>query len=207
MIKENTSYVLIDLRNPKAAEAGFIKDAVSITAKELSGAKDRFPAIKTAPIIIVDSAQASNEVFNTVRGWGYSNTSVLNGGMGAWKGELMKGPLGAKIEYVKRLKPGEIAGDEFKNIVAGKSSSTLILDVREGVTESTIAGALAIPRNELENRVGELPRDKKIIIHCNTGILAKMAYDILKEKGFTDVRYLNAIIQVAKDGSYEINEK
>ena len=29
----------------------------------------------------------------------------------------------------------------------------------------------------------------------------------LKEKGYSNVRYLNAVIQVAKDGSYEITEK
>lgn len=207
MIKENTSYVLIDLRAPGLAEAGFIRGAVSIPAGELAGAKDRFPAIKTAPIILADSAQASDEAFNIVRSWGYPNTSVLRGGTGAWKGELVKGKPGAKIEYVKRPKPGEIAIDEFKAIVAGKPKNAVVLDVREGGTEGVIAGAIAVPRNELANRLSELPKDKEIVIHCNTGILAKMAYDLLKEKGFTNVRYLNAIIQVAKNGSFEINEK
>ena len=207
MIKENTSYVLIDLRAPGLAETGFIKGAVSIPAGELAGAKDRFPAIKTAPIILADAAQASNEAFNIVRSWGYSNTSVLRGGTGAWKGELVKGKPGTRVEYVKRLKPGEIAIDEFKTIVAGKPNNAVVLDVREGVTEGVIAGAIAVPRNELANRLGELPKDKEIVIHCNTGILAKMAYDTLKEKGFANVRYLNAIIQVAKNGSFEINEK
>lgn len=207
MIKENTAYVLIDLRDTKVAEAGSIKGAVSIPAKELANAKDRFPAIKTAPIIIVDSAQASIEAFNMVRGWGYPNTAVLRDGMGAWKGELVKGPLGERIEYVKKLKPGEITIEEFKSIVSKKPAGTVILDVREGGTEGTIQGAIAIPSNELANRLRELPKDKEIVIHCNTGILARMAYDLLKENGFISIRYLNAVIQVAKDGSFEINEK
>lgn len=207
MLKENTPYVLIDLRDPKVAEAGFIKGAVAIPAKNLSEARDRLPAIKTAPIILVDSAQASNEAFSIVSGWGYPNTSVLRDGMSAWKGELSKGQLGTKIEYVKRLKPGEIGIDEFKAIIAKKPGNILILDVREGGSEGTLPGAIAIPRNELTNRLGELAKDKEIVIHCNTGILAKMAYDLLKESGYTNVRYLNAIIQVAANGAFEINEK
>lgn len=207
MIKENTSYVLIDLRDPEVAGAGFIKGAVSIPARELAGARDRFPAIKTAPVILVDTAQADAGAFSTVRGWGYPNTTVLRDGMGSWKAELAKGIPGSKIEYAKRLKPGEITIDEFKSILAKKPAGAVILDVREGGTDGVLPGAIQIPQTEIATRLSELPRDKEIVIHCNTGILARMAYDTLKENGFSNVRYLNAVIQVAKDGSFEINEK
>lgn len=201
MIKEDTAYVLIDLRGP--AKAGYIKGAVPVA--DLAAAKDSFPADKNAPIILVNDAQASEDAFKTVRGWGYPNTSVLRGGMSAWKGEL--GPASAKIEYVKKLKPGEIAIAEFKSIAKDHPVGVIILDVREGGTEGQLQGAVAIPRIEIEKRFSELPKDQDIVIHCNTGILAKIAYNTLKEKGYERVRYLNAVIQVAKDGTYEINEK
>lgn len=207
MIKEDTAHVLIDLRDRKTAAEGFIKGAVSIPAVELAAGKDRFPTDKTAPIILINETQASDEAFATVRGWGYVNTSVLRGGMSAWKGELQKGQLASKIDYVKKLKPGEIAIAEFKSIVLQRPASSIILDVREGTTEGRLPGSLSIPRNELESRGTELSKDREIIIHCNTGILAKMAYNELKERGYKNIRYLNAVIQIAKDGSYETTEK
>ena len=207
MIKEDTAYVLIDLRDPKTAAGGFIKGAVSIPVGELAAAKDRFPTDKAAPVILVNETQASNETFATVRGWGYANTSVLRGGMSAWKGELLKGQLASKIDFVKKLKPGEISISEFKTIVQNRPANIVILDVREGATEGRLLGAVAIANNELEARIIELPKDKEIAIYCNTGILAKMAYNELKEKGYKNIRYLNAVVQVAKDGSYEITEK
>jgi rhodanese-related sulfurtransferase len=52
----------------------------------------------------------------------------------------------------------------------------------------------------------QLPKDKEIVIHCNTGILASMAQKGLQGKGYTS-RYLDAVVQVSADGSYEITEK
>jgi len=207
MIKEGTAHVLIDLRDPEKAAGGFIKGSVSIPASELSKAKDRFPANKTAPIILVDEAQASDEAFGMVRSWGYVNTSVLRGGISSWKSDLVKGPPGSKIEYVKRLKPGEIAIDEFRAMALKRPADTIIMDVREGAVEGRLPDALSLPNNELEARLGEVPKDKAIVIHCNTGILARMAYNDLSEKGYKNIRYLNAVLLVAKDGSFEITEK
>ncbi len=32
--------------------------------------------------------------------------------------------------------------------------------------------------------MGELPKDKRIVAHCSTGVRAEMAYHKLKEKGY-----------------------
>jgi len=115
-IKGGDNFVLIDLRDAAVAEKGFIPGALGIPAKDLAAWKDRFPENKKAPIVLYDAAQASPDAFKTVRGWGYVNATVLRGGIGSWKGELKTGalPAPAKIEYVKKLKPGEITIDEFK---------------------------------------------------------------------------------------------
>jgi rhodanese-related sulfurtransferase len=69
-----------------------------------------------------------------------------------------------------------------------------------------LPGAVNIPLDDLEARVAELPRDKELIIHCNTGIMAGMAQGKLEKQGYK-TKILNAIVQVDADGSYEINEK
>ena len=208
-IKGGEAFVLVDVRDADAAEKGFIPGAIGIPAKDLASWKDRFPENKKAPIILYDAAQASPEAFKTVRGWGYANTTVLRQGIGLWKGELKTGPLAApaKIEYAKKLKPGEITAEEFKKIADSRPEGTLILDVREQPVDGILVGALPIPQSQLEARFAEVPREKSIAIHCNTGILAKLAYDQLVAKGYDKVRYLNAVVVIGAHGTYEVSEK
>lgn len=208
-IKGGESFVLVDLRAADAAEKGFIPGAIGIPAKELAEWKDRFPENKKAPIVLYDATQPSPDAFKIVRGWGYVNTTVLREGIGAWKGELKTGPLAApaKIEYVKKLKPGEITSEEFKKIADTRPEGTLIVDVREQPVDSLLIGALQIPQSQFEARFSEIPKEKSIVIHCNTGILAKIAYDLLVAKGYDKVRWLNAVVLIGVNGAYEITEK
>jgi rhodanese-related sulfurtransferase len=208
-MKAGEALVLVDLRDAATAEKGFIPGAIGIPQKDLAAWKDRFPENKKAPIILYDAAQASRDAFKSVRGWGYVNTTVLRDGIASWKGELKSGPLAApaKIEYVKKLKPGEITIEEFKKIVDTRPEGTLIVDVREQPVESVFVGALQLPQSQFEARSSEIPKEKSIVIHCNTGILAKIVYDSLIAKGYDKVRWLNAVVLIGANGAYEITEK
>src|SRR5512139_2089663 len=208
-MKGGEPFVLVDLRDPESAAKGFIPGAIGIPAKDLAAWKDRFPENKKAPVVLYDAAQASPEAFKTVRGWGYANTAVLMGGIGSWKGEVKTGALAApaKIEYVKKLKPGEITIDEFKKIADTRPADALILDVREQPVDGILVGALPIAESQFAARFAEVPKEKNIVIHCNTGILAKKAYDLLAAKGYDKVRWLNAVIVIGPNGAYEVAEK
>ena len=206
MIHEGDAYVLVDLRSKKAATAGHVKGAVSIPEAELAAAKDKFPKKKSAPIILYNDDQASAETFALVRGWGYKNTTVLKGGAKAWDGKFFPGDPGSKIVYVKKLKAGQISAAEFKKVASEKPQNMLILDVRDAGMEGQIPGSLNIPQSQLADRLAEVPKDKEIIVHCNTGVLASMSIKTLKDNGY-QVRYLDAVVQVSPDGSFEISDK
>ena len=206
MIHEEASYVLVDLRSKEAATAGHIKGAVSIPAAELAAAKDAFPKDKSAPVILYNDGQASAEAAKLVSSWGYKDTTVLNGGAKAWDGRFFPGDPGSKIVYVKKLKPGEITIDEFKQIATDRPANIIILDVRDAGMEGHIPGDLDIPQAQLDARLGEVPKDKEIIVHCNTGILASMAFNTLKENGY-NVRYVDAVVQISSDGTLEVSPK
>jgi sulfur-carrier protein adenylyltransferase/sulfurtransferase len=64
-----------------------------------------------------------------------------------------------------------------------------LLDVRQPDEWETchIAGALLIPLGELADRVDELPRDRRLIVHCKAGGRSARAVAYLMEQGFTDV--------------------
>ena len=205
MIHEDSSYVLIDLRSKEASTAGHIKGAVSIPEADLAAAKDKFPKDKSAPVILYSDDQASAGAFASVRGWGYKNTTILNGGAKAWDGKFFPGDPGSKIVYVKKLKPGEITINDFKQVAADKPADKVILDVRDSGV-ATIPGAVNIPQAELADRLAELPKDKEIIIHCNTGIMANMALKTLQDNGYK-ARYVDAVVQVSDDGSFDVSSK
>ncbi len=88
-----------------------------------------------------------------------------------------------------------------------RPANALILDVREKPVDSMLLGALAIPYGELAARFAEVPKEKETVIHCNTGLLAKQAYDLLKAKGYDKVRWLDAVVVIGSGGVYEIAEK
>ena len=95
--------------------------------------------------------------------------------------------------------------DEFAKLARNTPADVLILDVRnpDEANAGMIKGAMLIPDEELAARMAEVPKGKRIVTHCLTGIRAEMAYHKLKEAGY-NVSFLNADIDVAKDGSFKI---
>lgn len=65
----------------------------------------------------------------------------------------------------------------------------LLLDVREPHEHAIarIIGAKLIPLGELQSRLDELPRDRKIVVHCKSGSRSARAVSLLLENGFDDV--------------------
>ena len=79
----------------------------------------------------------------------------------------------------------------------------LILDVRnqDEANAGMIKGAKLIPDEDLLARMGEIPKDKRIVTHCATGVRAEMAYHKLKDKGYK-VNFVKADLAIKKDGSF-----
>jgi rhodanese-related sulfurtransferase/DNA-binding transcriptional ArsR family regulator len=67
-----------------------------------------------------------------------------------------------------------------------------VLDVRpsEEYRAAHIPGALSIPLDNLERRLGELPRDREVVAYCRGPycVLAVEAVEVLKAHGFRAVR-------------------
>jgi rhodanese-related sulfurtransferase len=82
---------------------------------------------------------------------------------------------------------GPVEMQEMMEDPAEKDSFVLI-DVRnrEGYNKEHIPGAVNIPRDELMSRLGEIPKDKEVIVYCWTLVchLAARAGLTLAENGF-----------------------
>lgn len=70
---------------------------------------------------------------------------------------------------------------------------SIILDTRDAVERELgyIGGSINIPVDELRNRLGELDRQKTIVVYCAVGLRGYIAARILQQHGFEDVRNLS----------------
>ncbi len=70
---------------------------------------------------------------------------------------------------------------------AGMPRGRVLVDVRTDAEHARghVEGALHIPLDELRDRLGELPRDATLYVHCQTGLRSYLACRILAQHGFT----------------------
>jgi sulfur-carrier protein adenylyltransferase/sulfurtransferase len=73
-----------------------------------------------------------------------------------------------------------------------KKENVFILDVRnpEEYQICRIEGSKLVPLPELPQRVGELAKDREIIVHCKSGMRSAKAAKFLRDSGFSNVRNL-----------------
>lgn len=64
-----------------------------------------------------------------------------------------------------------------------------LVDVREPdeVAEGTLPGSVNIPLGDLPNRLGELAKDRRVVVLCRSGGRSTMACEQLTAAGFDDV--------------------
>lgn len=211
-IDKDIPHILLDVRPTVTAERGFIKGAVTLPAALVATNIARFPPKeKKPPIIVYDDkgGDTARDAAKALLAAGYKAT-VLTGGMDAWQAAnypVLSGKLAANIVYTVRPRPGEIAIDEFKKIASTMPADTLILDVRnkEEGDAGMIKGAKLVPDEEILDRLAEIPKDKKIVTHCSTGVRAEMAYHKLKEKGYK-AAFLNATIEIDGNGRFTVEK-
>ncbi|MDF1554679.1 MAG: rhodanese-like domain-containing protein [Deferrisomatales bacterium] len=196
--------MLIDLRAPEVVRAGHLPRAVNISPDALGGMEAQFPPDKSAPIVFYsDDQQTVLDALEYMVDWGYTKASRVNNALAAWKArgwELATGPAGESIAYVRKLGPNEAAAEEFLEAV--EKGSAVIVDARskDEFEGGHFKGALSLPAEEGGNRFGEIPADRPILVYCSTGSRAEMLFDVLHEKGYKDVKYLVAHVEIDATG-------
>jgi rhodanese-related sulfurtransferase len=69
----------------------------------------------------------------------------------------------------------------------------LLVDIREPDEHAAgvAAGAKLLPMRQLSSRIAELPRDRPVLLICNTQNRSRATYEALRERGYTNLRYVN----------------
>ena len=111
--------------------------------------------------------------------------------------------------YSSAKDPVNILGMNADNILRGfvkpaymeDLNDALLVDVRVPVSykTNTINGAINIPIDEIRKRTDEIPKDKKVVLFCNTGYTSYCASRILIQKGYNNVYSLCGGFELYKE--------
>lgn len=87
-----------------------------------------------------------------------------------------------------------------RNISAGEAAALLkqranivLLDVRtpQEYQQGRLAGARLIPIDQLLQRLGELPKDRPILVYCAVGSRSAQVFSFLARRGYAEVYNLD----------------
>jgi glyoxylase-like metal-dependent hydrolase (beta-lactamase superfamily II)/rhodanese-related sulfurtransferase len=92
---------------------------------------------------------------------------------------------GHELEYIP-----QISVEEFEELRAKEKVN--VLDVREPDEREAgaIEGSVGIALGELEKRIGEVPRDGLLVVHCKGGYRSSIATSLLRRAGVVDLANL-----------------
>ena len=111
--------------------------------------------------------------------------------------------------YSSAKDPVNILGMSADNILKGLVKPAYFEDLNKAITIdvrpnavynfATIKNAINIPISEIRQRLDEIPKDKKVILFCNTGYTSYCACRILIQNGFNNVYSLMGGYELYKE--------
>ena len=127
------------------------------------------------PIVIVAAPGREHESAVRLGRIGFDNVvGYLQGGLGSLAGHP------DLVGRTERLSPA---------VASERTGAATVVDVRtpHEREEGAIAGSIFVPLSQLEQRLGEIPHGRPLIVHCAAGYRSSIAASVLKREGFADV--------------------
>lgn len=108
-----------------------------------------------------------------------------------------------QIQSPSRISYGDITVEQAKELIE-TNPSLVILDVRTDweFEDGHIEGAINIPVEGLQQRLGELNPSYEILVYCRTGNRSRRAVQILADNGFSRVYHVLGGIEAWKQTGY-----
>ncbi|MDF2520964.1 MAG: CoA-disulfide reductase [Clostridia bacterium] len=194
---EDKEALWIDVRDVFAFEKSHVEGAVNIPLEILPSKLNEIPQNKL--IFVYDqTGKKGHQALRTLLGAGFTNVFNVSGGFASLSGysrAVTPKTFRLELPAPEAKKIGEKNNEEKKSsttaqIKKEESNGPLVVDVRTAgeFAYGAVPGAVNIPLDELQSRVGELgKKDRKIILYCASGARSAYALQVLKAYGFTDL--------------------
>lgn len=183
-------FLLIDARNPGEYQEVHIPGAINLPQKEFAEYRHLLPADKAKKLIFYCNGVKcgkSKKAARMAADLGYGNILVFAQGMPVW--EELNYPVVAGADYSKKIATITFSPAELKHLLDSGESDFVLIDVRDPneFDEGHIPGAVNIPVDVFASRSGQLDKEKKIIVYCNSGGRSYMAYRKLMKLSYKDI--------------------
>lgn len=197
LLAAGRAFRVVDLRQPSPATVPLLVGAEVRPAASLSRSALFLPERSyQLPLFFYGEERDQRAAAGLLAQWGYHNDadfSLLDPSWREWVGRYQE----AKLQ-LGELPPGEIGYAEFRALwTTAESKRAVLLNVKPR-RDRADSGEIHIPMEELPERLGELPRDREIIIYCSVGRRSAVAQRILQMNGFSS-RFLNRTLQLDAD--------
>lgn len=184
---ENGARVL-DTRHPDAFEKGFIQDSINIglNGQYAVWAGNLFKIHQ--PLVLVTEAGSEKESILRLARVGFENVKgYLNGGIEVWQ---------QTGRYLQKI--SSVHAQEVKYL---EEEGYQVLDVRNNTEHELehMAGAINIPLMDLVERLNELRKDGKYLIHCAGGYRSMIASSMLKQQGYEQIKNVHGGFHAMKE--------
>jgi rhodanese-related sulfurtransferase len=190
MIEEKKDFLLIDARTKEEYQEAHIANALSIPENKFEEAASILPANKNSLIVFYCNGVKcgkSKKAAKKADAMGYNNILVYGEGFPVWEekgNKIVPGP-----DYAKKIETAKISPSDLKKLIDSANKDFVIVDVRDETEykEGHIPSAINIPAESFAVKSEVLPKEKKIIVYCNTGGRSYMAYRKLMKLAYPSI--------------------
>jgi hydroxyacylglutathione hydrolase len=169
---------LLDVREPGEFAKGHVADSINIGLSGQYAVWAGTLLSRECPIVIVAEPGREHEAVMRLGRIGFDNVAgYLERGMQA---------LDARSDILRRTERATAA------VMAAELDApelSTILDVRttREWQDRHLQGSVNVPLNQLAARIDELPRDRRLFIHCAGGYRSSIAASLLQLRGFNRI--------------------
>jgi rhodanese-related sulfurtransferase len=190
MLDSKQAFTLIDARTKEEYQQAHIGKALNITEKGFADMVSTLPSDKASLLVFYCNGVKcgkSKKVALKAKAAGYSNILIYSDGFPVWEEKGM--PIVAGADYAKKIETTKLSAAALEKILKEKKGDYVLVDVRDEFefAEGHIAGAINIPAETFAVKSGVLPKDKGIIVYCNSGGRSYMAYRKLTKLAYPTI--------------------
>lgn len=170
--------VVVDCRMPQAFAGGHIPGSYNVWLEGLASYLGVLLSPETRVVLVLPEHVAAERVARILLRVGFDGMEgFLRGGFEAWQSE------GRDVARTQTVDTKELR----KRLEAGEDLH--VLDVRKPAEwkDGSLPGAQLLFVGDLEDRLHELPKDRKIVSMCSVGHRGGIAASVLQRNGFAFV--------------------
>lgn len=174
---EKSKYLVIDVREKEEYAEGHVRNAINLSVNEIQYRLAEISDLKNKNIVtICRSGARSMRAAEMLKKEGFTR--------------LFNAPGVSSYAY-QMTKTANIRGQKLQELA--EAGTYLIIDVREAKDYAAghIKGAVNIPAAQLDSKIKELPKTKKIAVYCYTGEKSFAAAQKLSSAGYDALNVLD----------------